>query len=191
MTPARDILAWLSPLERWGIAALALGVGMLGGGLYGWPQALPLAGLAALTAAIARIDGAHFTIPDLLVLPLALLGLIQSALRGEALLPRLLVMVLLGLALLVLRAVLSARKGRTVMGLGDVKLICAAAAWLPADLLPVYIFLSALSGLVEVALRPGPPRPPGPVAFGRHLAPWLMFCVLAEPWLAGALRGIN
>lgn len=188
MTPARQILDWLSPVERWGIAALALGVGVLAGVLQGWAFALPLAGLAALSAAIARIDGAHFTIPDLLVLPLAVLGLGNTALGGEALLPRVMAMAAVGLVLWVLRAGLSALKGRTVLGLGDVKLICAAAAWLPVELLPAFIFLSALSGLAEVALGP---KPAGPVAFGRHLAPWLTICVLARPWLMAGLLGVN
>lgn len=180
MTPARVILGWLSPAERWGIVALGVAGGGLAWGLLGAVHALPVAGLAALCAAIARIDGAHFTIPDLLVLPLALLGLIDAALGGQPLLPRLLAMAALGLALVVLRAGLSAWKGRTALGFGDVKLIAAAAAWIPADLLPAYIFLAALSGLVEVARRPAPSAP---VAFGRHLAPWLIICVLAAPFL--------
>jgi leader peptidase (prepilin peptidase)/N-methyltransferase len=189
MTPARDILAWLSPAERWGIVALGLAAGMLAGVLYGWAHAVPMGGMAALCAAIARIDGAHFTIPDLLVLPLAGLGLVNTALSGEAILPRVMTMAVLGLALLALRAAFSAWKGQTALGLGDVKLMSAVAAWLPVDLLPLFIFLSALSGLAEVALRRRAPA--GPVAFGRHLAPWLGVCVLAESWLTAALFGVN
>ena len=173
--------------------SVGLAIGVLAGAILGWSHAVPVAGLAVLCAAIARIDGAHFIIPDLLVLPLALLGLLDAAVSGVPVLPRVMAMLVLGGVLLGLRAGVSVWTARTALGLGDVKLICAAAAWLPVDVLPLFIFLSALSGLVEVGLRPALPglAPVGPVAFGRHLAPWLCLCVLAGPWIAAALGGMN
>ena len=193
MTPVRDILAWLPCRDRWVSAALGLAIGVLAGAILGWSHAVPVAGLAVLCAAIARIDGAHFIIPDLLVLPLALLGLLDAAVSGVPVLPRVMAMLVLGGVLLGLRAGVSVWTARTALGLGDVKLICAAAAWLPFDVLPPFIFLSALSGLVEVVLRPALPglTAVDPVAFGRHLAPWLCLCVLAGPWIVAALGGRN
>lgn len=180
MTPARQILEWLGPRDRGALGVAAcVGAGL---GLAGWGAGavLPLGVLAALCLAIVLIDGRHYLIPDLISAPLLGLGLIWALAQGAPVVARVLAMAILGLALLGLRAVFQRLRGRTALGLGDVKLMLGAAAWLPPDLLPALVFLSALSGLAETALR----RPAqGRIAFGRHLAPWLFALVAALPWL--------
>jgi leader peptidase (prepilin peptidase)/N-methyltransferase len=184
VTPARDIWGWLTPAERWAGLTLGLGVGALGGAILGWPHAVPVGALAALSLAVVRIDGARFLIPDLLSLAIGALGLADAALGSGALPARMMTMLLMGLGLMALRAALTRWKGRTALGLGDVKLLVAAAAWLPASALPPFVFAAALSGLIEVLVM----QPVGNrIAFGRHLAPWLCLAVLADPWLAPAI----
>lgn len=157
-----------------------LAAGNMAGVTLGWAQAPLLMGLGALCAAVAWIDARHFLIPDLLVLAIAGLGLAGAGLAAPSVASRIATMAALFVLLWLLRLVLSAWKGQTALGMGDVKFLTAAAAWLPIETLPAYVFLSACSGLVEVAWRhPGHDR----IAFGRHLAPWLVACVLAAPWL--------
>lgn len=182
MTPARQILDWLGPMDRLACGAAALVMAGWGLTVTGAPviTALPLAGLGAAALAVQRIDARHFLIPDLLTLAVGGLGLVDAALRGDALGPRLAAMAALGAALWLLRAGFTAWKGQTALGLGDVKFLAAAAAWIALESLPIYLFLAAFSGLVEALLR----RPAGGrIAFGAHLAPWLCAMVLARPWL--------
>lgn len=180
MTPPREILAMLTARDR----ALALGVAVLAGAVAAVTQGVAfgpgIAILAALSVAVWVIDRRHFLIPDLVNLPLAAAGLGDSALTGADLAGRLITMAALALVLWVLRWAISAWKGRTALGLGDLKLLVAAAAWLPMELLAPYVFLASASGLVwMLAQRPRVER----LAFGAHLAPWLCLLVLARPWI--------
>ena len=113
MTPARQILDWLGPMDRLACGAAALIMGgwtlVLGSG---GAAALPVAALGAVALAVQRIDARHFLIPDLLTLATAALGLADAALRAEPLGPRLVAMAAFGAALWLLRAGFTAWKGR-------------------------------------------------------------------------------
>jgi prepilin-type N-terminal cleavage/methylation domain-containing protein len=63
---------------------------------------------------------------------LAALGLADSALQGANMVERAVAMAGIGAALLALRWALGRALGRVALGLGDVKLMVAAATWLPA-----------------------------------------------------------
>jgi leader peptidase (prepilin peptidase)/N-methyltransferase len=93
----------------------------------------------------------------------------------------------IGAALLALRWALGRALGRVALGLGDVKLMVAAATWLPAGLIPALVAGAAVTGLVEtVALIPSGGR----IAFGRHLAPWLWGFALLAPWATPILAPV-
>ncbi len=185
MTPARDIWAWLSARDRGQALALGAAVGLVAGMTQTWVQAPLVAALAALALAVAKLDARHFLIPDWLTLGVGLLGLADAALAdqgvaGQGMADRALAMLALGAALWVLRAALSRWKGQTALGLGDVKFLVAACAWISPANLALYLFVSAISGLAQAALN----RPRGGrIAFGAHLAPWLVAMVLARPWI--------
>ena len=179
-TSRAEIAAWLGPGDRIASAAVAALAGLVAAATAGPAAIVPLALLGADAVAIAVIDGRRHLVPDLLSLPLLPLGmlwtLVQPAGGPSELLVRTAAAAILTLALLLLRALAGWRTGRTALGLGDVKLMAAAALWIPADLLPGFVFCSAVGGLVE-AMRRGRNRP---IAFGRHLAPWLLLFVLAD-----------
>jgi leader peptidase (prepilin peptidase) / N-methyltransferase len=119
--------------------ALALHPGAEGwaGALFGW-----------LLATLALLDFDHFWLPDRLVLPLGLIGLLcgfigifpswQDRLIGAA----------FGFALLAaIRWAYRRLRGREGLGGGDAKLLAAIGAWLGWQTLPSVLLLAALAGL--------------------------------------------
>ncbi len=178
----------LDPGDRRAMVAAALLAGAAAALTLGWAEAPLVAGLGGLCLAVVRIDGQRFLIPDVLTISVAALGVFDLAFVGPGqILFRVTATLVLVLALWLLRAALSWWKGRTAMGLGDVKFLAAAALWLPVVALPSYVFLAATSGLIELVLR----RPKGGrIAFGRHLAPWLCLCVVGRPWIE-AIPGLT
>lgn len=141
----------------------------------GWLSALPLAVLAAVAVAIVVIDLRHYRIPDRLSLPLIPLGLIHAALTGP-ILPRLVAMAVVWVLLTLLQGVFLRLRGKTGLGGGDVKLMTAAAAWLPVDLLPCYLLAASVTALIEALIRRA--NRDHRLAFGVHLAPWLVVMAL-------------
>lgn len=137
----------------------------------------PAAALATLVGwwllLLALIDAAHGRLPDVLTLPLLLLGLAVAAAAPLPGLPSLLAGGLgaaLGFALLYLVDRLYARwRGRAGLGLGDAKLLAALGAWLGADSLAPLILAAALAGL-GWALATGRRRGTDAIAFGPFLA---------------------
>lgn len=116
------------------VATMALGVGLL---------------------AIAVIDLRHYLIPDILSLPLLLLGLGVAALT-----PRLDVFAhavgaaIAFLLLVGVRQLYRILRGREGLGQGDAKLLAAGGAWLGWQGLPFALLIASLSGLLLVlALR--------------------------------------
>lgn len=187
MTPWREVLGFLSRTDRRAIALTAALGGALAWPLAGADRAPGFALLAGLCLAIVLIDGRRFLVPDLLVLPIAALGLVDAAAQGADLVERVVAMGVLAAALLALRLALGRALGRVALGLGDVKLLAAAAAWLPGALVPALVGASAVTGLIEsLALAPHAGR----IAFGRHLAPWLWGLALLAPWLTPVLAPI-
>ena len=53
----------------------------------------------------------------------------------------------------------------------------AAAAWLPVDILPFYLLAGSVTALIEALIRRA--NREHRLAFGVHLAPWLVVMVLA------------
>jgi leader peptidase (prepilin peptidase) / N-methyltransferase len=152
----------------------------------GWPGVLG-AGLGLLMLAIAVVDGRHFIIPNPLSITTLALGLINAALAdgwlGVA--TSLLRGVILAFAFLVLRAGYQWFRGRTGVGLGDVKLAGAGGVWLGWMMLPVAVEIAALAALAAYALRwlaGQPVQRLTRVPFGLFFAPaiWLAWLIEAE-----------
>ena len=167
----RQIALWLGPgdwLAMLATAACAFGLACL---WQGWLAALLFVPLGAAVAAIVVIDLRHFRIPDRLSLPLIPLGLIHAALTGPVW-PRLLAMAAVWAGLTLLQRVFQHLRGKSGLGGGDVKLITAAAAGPSLEVLPFYVLAASVSALMW-ALALGANRNRR-LAFGAHLAPWLL-----------------
>jgi leader peptidase (prepilin peptidase)/N-methyltransferase len=172
---ARQIALWLGPRDRLAVLAcaiLAFGVAAL---RQDWLAALPFAPLGAAAAAIFLIDLRHYRIPDRLSLPLIPLGLIQAALVVPVL-PRLIAVAAIWAALTLLQRAFQRLRGRRGLGGGDVKLIAASAAWLPVEILPFYVLAASVTALIEALARRA--NHDHRLAFGVHLAPWLVAMAL-------------
>ena len=137
--------------------------------------ALLCACLGAAAAAIVIIDLRQFRIADLLSSPLIPLGLAYAALM-QPILPRLVAMALISVGLELLRWGFRHWRGASGLGSGDVKLMTAAAAWLPPEVIPLYLLSACLSGLLTALASRTNHR--NVIAFGAHLAPWLVGFVL-------------
>lgn len=148
----RHCAAAIAPRHLWielaaaGIGALALGLhpGLPGiaGALFGW-------GLLAL----AILDAEHFWLPDRLVLPLLVSGLLAAAWLAPPL-PERLIGAASGYASLALIALAyHAATGRKGLGGGDPKLFAAIGAWLGWQLLPFVLLLAATLGLLLAAIH--------------------------------------
>lgn len=108
--------------------------------------------LGVILAMIAAIDARHMIIPDGLNLALAATGIAFhlpggiGAVGGQ-----------IALAVLVFVLVYAIRyahlqmTGRVGLGLGDVKMISAAACWIAPLLLPMLLFIASAGALIVVA----------------------------------------
>lgn len=172
----RQIADWLDPPDRLAMLACAVLAFAVAATRQSWLAALCFAPLAAAAVAIVMIDLRHFRIPDWLSLPLIPLGLIHAAFAAP-LLPRLAAMASVWAALAVLQQIFLRYRGQRGLGGGDVKLIAAAAAWLPVDILPFYILAASVTALIEALIRRANRQ--HRLAFGVHLAPWLVALALA------------
>ena len=170
-----QISDWLGPRDRVAMLACAVLVFVVAGARQGWIAALPFALLGAVAMAIVVIDLRHFRIPDRLSLPLVPLGLIHAAFT-DPLPPRLAAMVALWGALTLLQQLFLRLRGKPGLGGGDIKLITAAAAWLPVESLPLYILAASVTALIEALFRRANRN--HHLAFGAHLAPWLVATAL-------------
>lgn len=171
----RQIAEWLGPRDRLALSACAVLAFGIAAAQEGWLAALPFAPLGAAAAAIFLIDLRHYRIPDRLSLPLIPLGLIHAAFTGP-LLPRILAMAAVWVALTLLQQLFLRLRGQSGLGGGDVKLIAAAAAWLPVEVLPVFMLAASVTALIEALIRRANRQ--HRLAFGTHLAPWLVVLAL-------------
>jgi leader peptidase (prepilin peptidase)/N-methyltransferase len=115
------------------------------GGPYLWVSCI----LGWWLLALAWIDARSFRLPDVLTLPLIAAGLAEAAwLEPEALTDRALAATGAFAALWLIARGYRMLRGRQGLGLGDVKLMAAAGAWVGAVEVPTVLFLGASLGLV-------------------------------------------
>lgn len=117
-----------------------------------------------LTVPIAVIDLRRRIIPDVLNGALLGLGLGLAAVQAPDAIPvavglALAESLVAGLLFAILRAAYGRLRGRTGLGLGDVKLVAAAMPWIGLAQLPLMILVASLSalgvlGLLRLAGRP-------------------------------------
>ena len=191
-------IAWRYPFVEAAVAALTVGNVLFTGGINVESVAFTI--FCALLLALAVCDAETMQLPDALTLPLLGLGILYRASDGIAEscitappMPGTLRSILglrgaisaaaTALALLLLRWLYSLVRRRQGLGLGDVKLAAAIAAWLGARQMCVVFFLAvvtgALTALLVLALR-GRKRAKseGPLAvpFGTFLALAGIYC---------------
>ena len=133
--------------------------------------------------ALAWIDWEHMRLPDVLTLPLVLLGLLATAvIEPDAVTDHAIAAALGYLSFRAISGGYRLLRGREGLGQGDAKLLAAGGAWVGLRLLPDIVLVGALLGLCMAgaqALRGRKLRADLPVAFGPSLAlatwvVWLM-----------------
>jgi leader peptidase (prepilin peptidase)/N-methyltransferase len=191
-------IGWRYPFVEAAVAALTVGNVLLTGGVDVESVAFTL--FCAVLVALAVCDAETMQLPDALTLPLLGLGILYRASdgflgeihRGAAYAWH--AALLLGLrgaisaaataiALLLLRRVYSFVRRRQGLGLGDVKLAAAIAAWLGARQTCVVFFLAVVTGALTALLvlafrRRKTTEREGPLAvpFGTFLALAGIYC---------------
>jgi leader peptidase (prepilin peptidase)/N-methyltransferase len=204
-------IAWRYAFVEAAVAALTVGNVIWFEGIQFWSIAFSI--FCALLLALAVCDAETMQLPDALTLPLLGLGVLYRA--GDGLFEELshgaayawhsafalglrgsISAVATALALLLLRWIYSLVRHRQGLGLGDVKLAAAIAAWLGARQMCVVFFLAvvtgALTALLVLAVRGRKKaKLDGPLAvpFGTFLALAGIYCAfLGEDTLAWYLK---
>jgi leader peptidase (prepilin peptidase)/N-methyltransferase len=187
-----DALAWRAPDRQHAIVAWCLLAGALClaaslSGVAEWPG-LALAGLylLAVLGAICAIDARYGIIPDSLVGALAMGGVFQIVVLGQAEVSlRSLEAILTFAAACLFRAGYRWFRGHEGLGFGDVKFTTAAMFWVGTEGLPVMLLMSVLSALASLLIL----RADGfdlhgkqAISFGPHLAVGLWLT-----WIVGPL----
>jgi leader peptidase (prepilin peptidase)/N-methyltransferase len=157
----------------------------------GFPRPLGLIlGWGLLT--LSLVDMADLRLPDVLTLPLALIGLLAAAagLSGGAVgfaptvaLARLTGAIVGWAAFAGLARAYQWRRGKAGLGLGDAKLAACAGAWLGWRALPIWVLAACALAFAWIAVRALRRRPAAlgePFAFGPMLALALWLCWLAR-----------
>jgi leader peptidase (prepilin peptidase)/N-methyltransferase len=207
----QNTIGWRYPLVEAAVAALTVGCVIHFEGIQFWSITFSI--FCALLLALAVCDAETMQLPDALTLPLLGLGVLYRA--GDGLFEEMshgaayawhsafalglrgcISAAATALALLLLRWIYSLVRRRQGLGLGDVKLAAAIAAWLGARQMCVVFFLAvvtgALTALVVLAVR-GHKRAKsdGPLAvpFGTFLALAGIYCAfLGEDTLEWYLK---
>lgn len=173
----------LYTLIELGAAAVAIWAATAVSGWILWASCVLGWGLVAL----AVIDVRDGILPDLLTLPMLLAGLGVAYAADAPSLPAHIYGVVAGFAGFgAIRWLYRYLRGREGLGLGDVKLLAAAGAWVAWQGLPSVVLIAAIIGLGSVLLGRSPSRPISlqqRLAFGPGLCLgiWLV-------WLYGPLR---
>jgi leader peptidase (prepilin peptidase)/N-methyltransferase len=152
------------------------------------------AALAVVVISIAFIDLRHYIIPDGLNVAGFVLAMVHAVLLDrEVMLSAAVMAAVRGMAVALLffavRQVYHLIRGRTGLGLGDVKLAVVVGAWLDWSTIPVAIEIATVTALSVLLLRQyilgRPIAATSRVPFGFFLAPaiWLGW-VLQITWLA-------
>jgi leader peptidase (prepilin peptidase)/N-methyltransferase len=125
-------------------AALAVWAVVVVPGWLVWPTGL--LGLTLLS--LALMDFHHFVLADVLVLPLLLFGiLISFSISTDAGTASVIGSLIGGGGAFALRKIYRLTRGRDGLGLGDVKLLAAAGAWVSWQGLPSVVFIASVTGL--------------------------------------------
>lgn len=134
-----------------GAVAIALWAAIMTEGPLLWASCV--LGWVLLTLAI--IDSRTGLLPDLLTLPLLALGLALAATEGGAAVLSRAVGAIAGFTTFaVIRWLYQRWRGRDGLGLGDVKLMAAAGAWVSSEGLPSVVLIGALVGLAMALTGP-------------------------------------
>ncbi|MER9257326.1 A24 family peptidase [Mesorhizobium sp. M0619] len=147
--------------------------------------------LAAILAAISIADFRRQIIPDALNLTLAAIGLgyLLAAAGADGLPLHLLFAAATFAAAWLLRRGHFLMTGRIGLGLGDVKMLAAAACWIDPLLLPVLLFIASATALLFVGgqvVATGPAAARARVAFGPFIA-----IGLGSSWVLEQFAGLN
>jgi leader peptidase (prepilin peptidase)/N-methyltransferase len=140
---------------------------------------------------LAVVDVLALRLPDIVVLPLGLAGLLLGPRLTGAPWADHAIGAAAGYGVLALLALAYARlRGREGLGMGDAKLLGAAGAWLGWQALPTVIVLASAGGLAWAAirlLRRGRASLSEPIAFGAPLCAAIWVCLLLAARGAGPL----
>jgi len=146
--------------------------------------------LAAILAAISVADFRRQIIPDGLNLALAAIGLgYQGAAGADGLPLHLLFAAATFAAAWLLRRGHFLITGRIGLGLGDAKMLAAAACWIDPLLLPVLLFIASTTALLFVGghvVATGPAAARARIAFGPFIA-----IGLGSSWVLEQFAGLN
>ncbi|MFM9938951.1 MAG: prepilin peptidase [Hyphomicrobiaceae bacterium] len=130
--------------------------------------------LITLLALLAAFDCDQFRLPDTLTLPLGLAGLAATAWIGaSSILQHALAAGIAGGGLWLVGAVYHRLRGRSGLGLGDVKLFAALATWIGPEGLATALLLACLAALTAILVAHAQGRrldATTPVPFGIFLA---------------------
>lgn len=141
-------LGWFYPGIELAAVAVALAAVLIDGEQGAWLDCL----LGWWLLTLGWIDVRSWLLPDVLTLPLVIVGLAAAALFDpEQLVDRSLGAVVGYVSLLAIAVLYRMLRGRDGLGRGDAKLLAASGAWLGALALPQVILLAAFSALVAVA----------------------------------------
>jgi leader peptidase (prepilin peptidase)/N-methyltransferase len=152
-----------------------------------WP-AVMLAGLylLGLLACVCAIDALYGIIPNSFVAALALGGLAETILFGQAELWRVIEALLFFIAAYLFRMAYRLVRGHDGLGFGDVKFATAGVLWIGIEAVPALLMVAVLSALISlVILRIEGHSLSGKqaISFGPHLA-----VALWLTWIAGPLQ---
>jgi leader peptidase (prepilin peptidase) / N-methyltransferase len=140
-------IGWFYPGIEVGAGAVALLAVLADGGQNAWLDCL----LGWWLLTLGCIDIHRWLLPDVLTLPLVLVGLGAAAVFDpEQLTDRALGAALGYLSLLAIAILYRMLRGREGLGQGDAKLLAASGAWVGASTLPQLILVAAISALVSV-----------------------------------------
>src|ERR1700736_298060 len=158
--PGRDDVALAADELRPGLTILVYGsvaIAAISAATLPWPWTVASTALGALMIAGADIDARTYLLPDAITWGAMLLGTVVALVlapidpwRGLA--AAVARAAGTGLILGLLRWGYAGLKGREGLGLGDVKLVAAAGAWLPVDVIPVCFGLATGGALLTVLL---------------------------------------
>lgn len=117
--------------------------------------------LASILLLLAKCDAVAYMLPNVLCLLLGLSGLAVVLLQEPRdLLPALTSMFIGGASLFAVNTIYKNLRGRDGLGMGDVKLMGAAGAWLPVSSLPSVVLMGSIgAGLYGIIIALAYQRP--------------------------------
>lgn len=117
------------------------------------PVIIASALLLACLIALAVTDLRHLRLPDVLTLPLIPTGLAVSVVLSGSFIDHLISATSGFLAFAGLTYAYRIKSGRTILGLGDAKLLAAGGAWCDWQMLPPIVVIASLGGLAFLVIR--------------------------------------